>query len=455
MSRIALSKIDYSLENPRFRSAKHNSREALLELMTPETIELARHIAKNGLNPMKRMAVIEQNGRYITQEGNRRLAALKILTNRALLDSLEISRQIKNELKKASPELIASLKTIDCAIFENEAVAAQWVRLEHTGKNNGVGTAQWDREEQQRFESKLTASKPPHLQLLDFMRQLFADDEAISTLLASSALTPIERLVGDPAVRSFLGLEIKDQVLFSTILVEELKKPLKKIILDISNSDEDKRVTTRTLNKKKDRQLYLDTFSKQHVPHHSDGLEPWRLDQASAQPLQNSQPEKSKEPSKARVRTNPSSEQRKKLISPVCILRIMDNNRINDLYHNLKSLNVDDYANAVSVLARIFLEMSVNHYLAAKSLKTEEELSSNRYNLQTRMTDVIDHLRTTKQLTLDQIQAINKELGNSDSTFHPNSLNAFVHNPNLSPKSNDLKRGWNNIEPLIVAIWNE
>lgn len=455
MPRIALSKIDYSLENPRFKSAKHSPREALLELMTADTIELARHIAKNGLNPMKRMAVIEQNGRYITQEGNRRLAALKVLTNRALLDSLEISRPIKNELKKTSPELVASLKTIDCAIFESEAEAAQWVRLEHTGKNNGVGTAQWDREEQHRFESKLTASKPPHLQLLDFMRQLFADDEAISALLVSPALTPIERLIGDPAVKSFLGLEVKEKVLFSTIPIDELRKPLRKIILDISNPDEAERVTTRTLNKKKDRQTYLDTFSKGHIPHHSDGVEPWRLDQASAQPPQKSQPAESKGNPKTKVKTNPSSEQRKKLISPTCILRITGNNRINDLYHNLKSFDVDDYANAVSVLARLFLEMSVNHYLAAKGLKTEEELNSNRYYLQTRMTDVVDHLKTAKQLTSDQIQAINKELGNSDSTFHPNSLNAFVHNPNLSPKSNDLKRGWNNVEPLIVAIWAE
>ncbi|CAB3819744.1 hypothetical protein LMG26854_01401 [Achromobacter aegrifaciens] len=455
MPRIALSKIDYSLENPRFRNAKQSPREALLELMTADTIELARHIAKNGLNPMKRMAVTEQDGRYVTQEGNRRLAALKVLTNRALLDSLEVSKTIKNELKRASPELIASLKTVDCAVFESEAAAAQWVRLEHTGKNNGVGTAQWDREEQQRFESKLTARKPPHLQLLDFMRQLFADDEAISTLLLSPALTPIERLVGDPAVKSFLGLEIKDKVLFSTISFDELKKPLQKIVFDISNPDENRRVTTRTLNKKKDRQAYLDTFSKENIPQHSESVEPWRLDQTSAPPAQKSQPAKSEGNPKAKAKANPSSEQRKKLISPTCILRITENNRINDLYHNLKSFDVDDYANAVSVLARLFLEMSVNHYLAAKGLKTENELNSNRYHLQARMTDVVEHLRAAQQLTSNQVQSINKELGNADSTFHPNSLNAFVHNPNLSPKSNDLKRGWNNVEPLIVAIWAE
>lgn len=38
------------------------------------------------------MAVVKHGNRYVTQEGNRRLAALNLLTNPALADSLETTK---------------------------------------------------------------------------------------------------------------------------------------------------------------------------------------------------------------------------------------------------------------------------------------------------------------------------------------------------------------------------
>ncbi len=95
--------------------------------------------------------------------------------------------------------------------------------------------------------------------------------------------------------------------------------------------------------------------------------------------------------------------------------------------------------------------MSINQHLITNMGKTEAEVHDRKYSLQTKLDNVIDNLKG--KVSASAKQAIGKEFGNTNSVFHPNSLNAFVHNPNYHPSGLDLKRGWNNIEPLIMAIW--
>lgn len=444
---IDIDDIYFDTKNPRFKNEQKNQRAALEMIVDTETLTLARHIAKHGLNPLERMAVFfdEKNEKYVTAEGNRRLAAIKLLNNFSLLDSLKVSAPIRTELKKTPKSILSSLKEVQCVLFESKSAPAIWVKLKHTGKNSGVGTVQWDREEQQRFDSAYLDHKPPHLQLLDFLREGFQADKDITARLTDNfPMTPFERLLGDPEVREFLGIELENKHLYASLEKEEILKAFKKIIYDLTNSDKNKRVTTRTLNVKGDRRKYLETFKKSEVPSHKKSVALYPLDSSTGH----------EKPGNKQQKTIPPTEKRKKLITPSCILSIKDNQRINDIYHNLKNdLDVEKYANAVSVLARLFIEMSVNHYLTSTIGKTEVEIQDRAYSLGAKLNDVINDLKAKGKITASAKQSIGKEMGNSNSAFHPNSLNAFVHNPSYHPSALDLKRGWNNIEPLIVGIW--
>ncbi len=446
---IEIDDIYLDTRNPRFENEQKNQRAALEKIVDAETIALARHIAKHGLNPLERMAVFfdEKYKKHVTAEGNRRLAALKLLNNFSLLDSLKVSPPIKSELKKTPKSILSNLKKVPCVLFETRSAPAIWVKLKHTGKNSGVGTVQWNRKQQQRFDTEYLDHKPPQLQLLDFLRAEFQDDKVISAKLAEDfPMTPLERLVGDPEVREFLGIELEDKHLYASLEKSEILKGFKKIIFDLTEPDRRKRVTTRTLNVKTDRRDYLETFRKSEIPSHKKSIALWSLDALTTPENTDKELKKSK--------PTPSTENRKKLITPSCVLSIKDNQRVNDIYHNLKNdLDVEKYANAVSVLARLFIEMSVNHYLANSAGKTETEIQSRSYSLDKKISDVVNDLKLKGNITVSAKQSIGKEMGNSNSAFHPNSLNAFVHNPNFHPSALDLKRGWNNIEPLIIGIW--
>src|SRR5690242_11222372 len=82
---IPIGKLLLDLENPRLAQGPESQRDALHALLRAEgrkTLELARSISESGPNPSERFMVIEapdQPDRYIVLEGNRRLAALRLL----------------------------------------------------------------------------------------------------------------------------------------------------------------------------------------------------------------------------------------------------------------------------------------------------------------------------------------------------------------------------------------
>lgn len=78
--KIPLSKIVLDNLNPRFPPVNTEA-EAIVQLVDNEKIHvLAKDIAENGISPIESFALLEQDdGNYLTLEGNRRICALKLL----------------------------------------------------------------------------------------------------------------------------------------------------------------------------------------------------------------------------------------------------------------------------------------------------------------------------------------------------------------------------------------
>ena len=91
--------------NPRIRDA-HKQRDALQKVIEDQGDKLAvlaESIARNGLNPVDRLLVVaDSKNNYVVLEGNRRAAALKILSNPAVLTSLDIDDALQRRLERAA-----------------------------------------------------------------------------------------------------------------------------------------------------------------------------------------------------------------------------------------------------------------------------------------------------------------------------------------------------------------
>ena len=98
---LTLDELLLDLENPRISRAD-NQREALQKVIENQDVKLvvlAESIVMDGLNPMDRWLVLKspsELGKYVVLEGNRRLAAIRVLNNKHMLGSLEVRRSSRS-----------------------------------------------------------------------------------------------------------------------------------------------------------------------------------------------------------------------------------------------------------------------------------------------------------------------------------------------------------------------
>jgi len=235
---LSINQLLLHSDNPRIGNAK-NQRDALQKIIDDQgtkLAELAESIVSDGLSPIERLLVIQEkrgSDRYVSLEGNRRLAALKVLSNPAVLVDLSLGAQLQRRLEKAAGEFErASVEPIACYAAKTEDEATKWIYLRHTGENEGRGVVRWSGVARARFRGT-----DPALQALDFVKEHGGlTDAQKSTLEDSFPITTLDRLLSTKEVRKLIGVDVKDRKLRSGLAGEELIKPLRRMILDLSRS---------------------------------------------------------------------------------------------------------------------------------------------------------------------------------------------------------------------------
>ena len=143
------------LENPRY-DIFGSQREALLTIAREQGTKLANlaeDIATKGLNPSELLVVTETNqaGQYFVLEGNRRIAAIKLSISRDLPTSLGLTPALIKRYKTINEKYLVDLpQEVSCVVLDR-VEATDWIRLKHTGENQGVGIVEWDGRAKQRF----------------------------------------------------------------------------------------------------------------------------------------------------------------------------------------------------------------------------------------------------------------------------------------------------------------
>ena len=190
--------------NPRLSTVDAGQRTSLHDLAKHETtklLSLAESIAKRGLSPAELPIVrpdATQRGRYIVLEGNRRLCALQILENPLILGD-SVSPSMMKRFNAASKEYLRSpIAKVLCSVIPEEDTSRYWIRLRHTGENNGAGVASWGPLEQARFEG----SPEPYRELLErFVRKNLVSEADVRKM----SVTNFQRVVNTAGVREHLG----------------------------------------------------------------------------------------------------------------------------------------------------------------------------------------------------------------------------------------------------------
>jgi hypothetical protein len=196
-----------------------------------------------------------------------------------------------------------------------------------------------------------------------------------------------------------------------------------------------------------DRMKYAKSFPKGAIPKKSkklnqpQGLEEIGEGRATAKTLPTKPTRRRRKPDK--VRTS--------LIPRDCQLDV-DPPRINAIYSELLQLTLDNYPNAGSVLFRVFVELSMDHYLDENGLMSDEDRANQP--LAKRIKAVAADLKKKGKINAQLHSAIQK-IADSKQILAASTVtwNQYVHNKYVFPKPSELRAAWDEIQPLMEQVW--
>ena len=430
-------------DNPRITHSA-GQQEALQKVVNDQRIKLvklAQSIMEHGLCPMDRLLVMRTRQGYIALEGNRRVAVFKLLTNPAAMTGLDMPTPMKRILEGLAKNFRKNrVEPISCFELSSRDDAHYWLNLRHNKGHQGAGVETWKSLAKRRWEGK-----PPSVQVLELVtEQVTMTASERASITEKFPTSTLERLLENRAVRKELGLDLKDGKLVSKLPASEIAKPLKKIVTDLAT----KRVQVNKLMKTEDMLKYVrEDLGKAHLPDLSKARKVERgFDEIPTSEFSKAHPV---------PRRKPDPSDRKTVIPNTCRLNITDN-RIAEISKELRTIRLEDGRNAIAVLMRVFLELSVDHFLEknGSSLRFTPHGSTREKwkSLDQKLAEVVDML-VEIGVPREHFTSLIRDLSKDDSPMHLDLFHRYVHDRFATPSISDLTAAWDHAQPLFEKIW--
>lgn len=436
--------------NPRIDpvASQRDALQQVLDDQEEKLANLAEDIADIGLSPTDNFLVMRSENahdKFIVLEGNRRLAALKIMQNPQVLTGLTVSNGLKRRFENAAKEFkVDDVEPVPCFEVASRDDANVWIQRRHIGEDEGRGIVNWNAQSAARFRGG-----EPALQALEFVREHGELTPEESAILGGRFITTLKRLLETPDVREMLGLEMKKKRLFSFVTADEVIKGLRRIVLDLA----EKNINVTQLKKKQQMVDYVTRLDKKDKPDLKKTINPsLPLDELLSSGSPTSVPPGPTPPTKPRSKPTPP----RLSVVPKPYKLNVTNARALEIYEELKVLKLAGHPNAIAVLLRVFLEISVDlHLVAIGSTTTTKEPKSGKTfdkSLRNKVDECIKY-HVGKGVNARDFAAITRAMSMTSHPLSPDLLHAYVHNSFVTPTERDLTSAWDGAQPLFERIW--
>jgi ParB-like nuclease domain. len=464
--RLSVVSLQLDKKNPRL--GRETSAQAPGEIVkylfeNDKAMEVAESIARRGFFPNEPLLAIEEGGKYIVVEGNRRLAALKALREPGILDG-SLGRQVERWSRLITDP--ASIATVPVTIAPNRRATD----LQIAGRHIGTPVLAWQaenrasfildklsegyNEDQLRDELGFTVAEIQKARqtraIADMARSLDLPDEVKAKLdnPRSKIFTTIERVFESSVGRGFLKVEPSPEYgIRGTTSKDEFVKGFKKVVSDVSLGKQ----SSRTLNTNDDIRTYFESWDPKELPAKkrggtfvpSDIIKGKSVSAAGVAP----------EPKKTGGRSNQES---KTVVPRDFKIKLTQDERLIDIRKELTKMVRSEFPNAGAVMLRVFLELSIKNYLKrvekwdplVKKLQAKGALKPSHGPTWKHLVEEMIAEAKAK-LPADELDMVEKALKRDDAApFTIADMNAFVHSSDL-PGEREIQQFWLRLAPLF------
>lgn len=404
----------------------------LLKTLPNQMRELAKDIAQTGQLFMFPLVRPESKGHFTVFDGNRRLTCLKLLHNPELAPTEEWKAFFK---EAANAETSAQLpREVMCLVSEDQDWIDDYLFRIHTGSQNGVGQIRWGNPAKSNFV--LRTGKSSKVNLPGVIEQRLREAQLIDDKVKFKH-TNLERILSSEEFRSRVGISVVKGHIAFVRDQEKTMNALTRIVKDLSRG----KLNLNHLLRNSEKRRYLDGLDEEGVlPSTKDSL-PQKIDFSTGIKTNEST-------AAAYKRRDDKKSAPHHLIRPEDVLEADPKgtrNRATDIWHELKyELKFGPHNNAISVLFRVLLELSIEHYIATRKVPVAEIGN----NLGKRFRKVIDHALANDLIEIKYYEGIGK-FESTEPLLSANTFNKYVHHKDFFPSDIHLRAMWDTLCPLI------
>ena len=435
---IPISKLLLDAENPRHGTVMDQAAalERLVVIRPEHLRNLAKDIAEKGLHPGIDFLVYPNgNGNFVVLDGNRRLAAIKLLTQPKTAPSAWTPIDIDGIVDAES------LETLRCTIFETREEGRPWVERMHTGQMGGVGVVQWPPIAQHHFSPRndQRGRGAAALAWLSSRTETSAADTHAAIEKVENEVTTFGRFVQTTAVRPILGYDFKgselepndgvsEDVLYGRLIAAVKDLAGGKDVNDLRDQEQRIEYAHSLAGSTPSEESEPDADGEQPPKEHKEPTDEKPPGETDSQEMgSEGDDDTDKKPKTPRSR-KPKTPPKFVLESP---LPEVFKPRIVRISEELCRLEVHEMPNAVAVLLRLLIEMTT------EQCRREESLPR-RGNLNDHIQNVVNRVQTQQDQMDKVFHGLLVSLQEPNDRDHTMNFNQHVHNVEYFPVPTDL-----------------
>lgn len=369
--------------------------------------------------------VTKEGDKFLVFDGNRRVTCLKLLDKPSRAPTTELQDYFRKLRADWNGDFSDKLL---CQVEEDRDHIDDILYRRHTGTLNGVGQSKWDDRMKDNFVVR--SGKAIGFNVADEIEQRLS---AAGMLPAKKIPhSNLNRFLSSEPVRNRVGFSGKNKEFRFTHDPKVVLGTFKRIADDFSEG----RVVLGDIWDNDGKLKYLEKLEVEEVlPTDGDVI----ASDGKVQP---------KPKVKPKPKTKPTPAKRVTLIpqKDYGILWTGKLQRHHAIWEELQfHLHTESHPNAISVLFRVLLELSLDHYIQTHKLQVHENDSLAR-----RVEKVGNALFSHGKIDKKQHGAT-KKFGQLDQLVSADTLNRYVHSPNFAPFAKHLEALWDSMADFIVS----